>query len=97
MACCLPVIAVRSLGPAAIIEDGRTGWLVPRDDEAALAAAMVEAVNDPDERGRRGATARRAAVERFSWSSIAARLASVLAEVIGDVSVGGTVRAIGER
>ncbi|MBV8948828.1 MAG: glycosyltransferase family 4 protein [Solirubrobacterales bacterium] len=84
MACGLPTIAMRSLGPAAIVEDGRTGWLVPLDDVPALAAAIVEAVNDPDERLRRGDWARVAAVERFSWSSIAAQLALVLAEVVGD-------------
>ncbi len=99
MACCLPVIAVRSLGPAAIVEDGRTGWLVALDDEPALAEAMVQAVNDPPERRRRGELARRAAVERFSWPSIAARLASVLIEVIdaNGTSVGRTVRSRGER
>lgn len=91
MACAVPTIAVRSLGPAAIVEDGRTGWLVPVDDVPALAAAMVDAVNNPDERRRRGELARMAAVERFSWSSIAAQLAAALAEAVettdnGDVS-----------
>jgi glycosyltransferase involved in cell wall biosynthesis len=83
MACGLPVIAVRSLGPASIVEDGRTGWLVATGDEAALAEAMVEALSDPRERRRRGARARQAAVERFSWSSIAGQLGTVLAEVVG--------------
>ena len=38
MACGLPAVATRSLGPAEIIENGRTGWLV-EPDEAALGAA----------------------------------------------------------
>ena len=102
MACGLPPIAVRSLGPASIVEDGRTGWLVALDDEAALVAAMVEAVNDPAERLRRGERARAAAVNRFSWSGIAAQLASVLAEVVGtadggDVTLRTTVRSRGDR
>ena len=54
MACGVPAVATRSLGPAAIIEDRRTGWLVEPDDEAALAAALTEVVNDPDERARKG-------------------------------------------
>ena len=41
-------------GPAEIVDDGETGWLVPPDDEEALAEALVEAVNDDDERRRRG-------------------------------------------
>ena len=36
MACGLPAIATSSLGPAAIIEHGRTGRLTPPDDENAL-------------------------------------------------------------
>jgi glycosyltransferase involved in cell wall biosynthesis len=98
MACGLPPVAVRSLGPASIVEDGRTGWLVTPDDVGALSSAMVHAVNDPAERWRRGERARAAAVDRFSWSSIAGQLASVLAEVAGtaDVRLGGTAQSRGE-
>ncbi|HEX2106006.1 MAG TPA: glycosyltransferase [Solirubrobacteraceae bacterium] len=80
MACGLPAIAVDRFGPAEIVEDGRTGWLVEPDDEAALAAAMRDAIERPDERARRGALARAAAVERWSWPAIAGRLSGVLAE-----------------
>ena len=37
-------------GPAEVVDDGRTGWLVEPDDEEALAAALVAAVNRPSER-----------------------------------------------
>jgi glycosyltransferase involved in cell wall biosynthesis len=100
MACGLPVVAVRSLGPASIVEDGRTGWLVAGDDEAALADAITEVLGDPGERRWRGAQARRAAVERFSWSSIAAQLGAVLAEVVGAAPRGyaaGSVARPGEK
>jgi glycosyltransferase involved in cell wall biosynthesis len=96
MACGLPPIAARSLGPASIVEDGRTGWLVALDDEAAMAEAIVEAVNEPEERHRRGRLAQAAAVDRFSWPGIAARLASVLAEVAGTTR-GGDVRTRADR
>jgi glycosyltransferase involved in cell wall biosynthesis len=36
MACGLPVIASRAHGPAAIVADGSTGWLISPDDEDAL-------------------------------------------------------------
>ena len=58
-ACGLPAIAVDAHGPAEIVRDGETGWLVPPDDRDALAAALVEAVNDPEERRRRGERALR--------------------------------------
>jgi glycosyltransferase involved in cell wall biosynthesis len=80
MACGRPPIAVDRFGPAEIVEDGRTGWLVEPDDEAALAAAMRDAIERPAERERRGALARTAALERWSWPAIAERLGGVLAE-----------------
>jgi glycosyltransferase involved in cell wall biosynthesis len=80
MACAKPAIAVGAFGPAEIVEDGRTGWLVPPDDEAALADALTAVIDDPDERERRGAAAREAAVDRWSWPALAGRLATVLAD-----------------
>jgi glycosyltransferase involved in cell wall biosynthesis len=66
MACGLPAIAARSFGASRIVEDGRTGWLVPPDDESSLAEAIVEAVERPEERSLRGERARLAALERYS-------------------------------
>jgi glycosyltransferase involved in cell wall biosynthesis len=81
MACARPAIAVDAFGPAEIVEDGRTGWLVPPDDEAALARALQACIDDDAERERRGAAARRTALERWSWPALAGRLANVLTEV----------------
>jgi glycosyltransferase involved in cell wall biosynthesis len=81
MACGLPAVAVDRFGPAGIVTPGRTGWLIEPDDEASLAAALQDALDDPAERRRRGAAARRDALARFSWPALAARLAGVLGEV----------------
>jgi glycosyltransferase involved in cell wall biosynthesis len=75
MACGLPAIAVDRYGPAEIIEDGATGWLVEPDDENALTEAVAEALGDPAERARRGAAAARSAADRYAWPSIAGHLA----------------------
>jgi glycosyltransferase involved in cell wall biosynthesis len=77
MACGLPAIAVDAYGPAEIVEDGRTGWLVAPDDEDALAGALVEAVNDEGERRRRGEAAREVAAEHYSWPALAERVAAL--------------------
>jgi glycosyltransferase involved in cell wall biosynthesis len=81
MACGLPPIAVDRFGPADIVDDGTTGWLVAPDDEAQLAEAMIECAGDPVERRRRGRRAWRDARERFSWPALAGDLAGVLDEV----------------
>jgi glycosyltransferase involved in cell wall biosynthesis len=78
MACGLPAVAVRSLGPAEIVEDGRSGWLVGADDDDGLVAALTEVVQDARERDRRGRAALRAVRERFASSSVAAQLRVVL-------------------
>ncbi|MCW2989505.1 MAG: glycosyltransferase family 4 protein [Solirubrobacterales bacterium] len=80
MACGVPPIAVDRFGPREIVDDGATGWLVEPDDEATLADALVAAVNEPDERARRGAAAHEAARERYGWDTIAEELAAVLDE-----------------
>jgi glycosyltransferase involved in cell wall biosynthesis len=83
MACGLPAVAVDRLGPAELVRDGVTGWLVPPDDEAPLAAALEAVVTDPAERERRGKAARSDAVERWSWPAVAEDVATVLDDVAG--------------
>ncbi len=70
----------------------RTGWLVDPREPAALAAAMREAIEDQDERLRRGRAARLAVCRRFSWLRISAELASVLAEVLAGAPAASAVR-----
>jgi glycosyltransferase involved in cell wall biosynthesis len=41
-----PVVATTSAGPAALIEDGRSGLLVPVDDAASLGAALARVLGD---------------------------------------------------
>jgi glycosyltransferase involved in cell wall biosynthesis len=78
MACGLPVIAVARGGPASIVDDPETGWLVEPDDADALAAAIAAALADPGERGRRGHRAREEAVRHYSWAQIGERLAGIV-------------------
>lgn len=87
MACGLPVVAVNRGGPASIVKDGETGWLVEPEDGAGLAAAMVEAVCCAEERGRRGAAAREDAMARFSWEGVGERLLGLLDEVTATAEV----------
>ncbi len=81
MACGLPCVAVDAHGPATIVDDGETGWLVPPDDEDALVAALEQVVNDAPERRRRGEKAYEVAREKYSWPSLVERLARVYEEI----------------
>ena len=83
MACGLPGIAANALGPSRILADGETGWLFEPEDRDGLTDALLEAVNDPEERRRRGRLAHEEAIHQLSWPTLAARLDRVLSEVGG--------------
>jgi D-inositol-3-phosphate glycosyltransferase len=77
MACELPVIGTLSGGPPSFINvtpGEPDGWLVPPDDEQALADAMVTAIGDDTERRRRGQNAGRHARDHYSWRDVARRV-----------------------
>jgi glycosyltransferase involved in cell wall biosynthesis len=61
----VPVVASRVSGIPEVVEDGGTGWLVPPEEPASLAAALAAVLDDPAEAGRRGAAGRRRLAERF--------------------------------
>jgi len=82
MACGLPAIAVDSLGPASIIDEGRTGWLVAPDDEDAMRTAILEAFSDPERLRARGLAARHEAVARFSSEAAVSALGEVLNDAV---------------
>lgn len=58
MAAARPCVVTRVGGNAEVLEDGRTGWLVPPQDPPALAAALEQALTDEAEAAERGRRAR---------------------------------------
>jgi glycosyltransferase involved in cell wall biosynthesis len=68
----VPVIASAVSGIPEVVEEGRTGWLVPPENPDRLAGALREALNDPEEAARRGAEGRRRIDERFRPAHAAA-------------------------
>lgn len=91
MACGLPVIAKDAYGPAEIVDHGETGWLVPPDDQDALADALVDAVNDPGKRARKGEAAYREARARYAWPALSENVAKVYEQVRSDAYPDGRV------
>jgi glycosyltransferase involved in cell wall biosynthesis len=75
MACGLPVIATDAHGPAQLVAAG-TGWLVPADDQNALADALVAAASDAQERKRRGNRAHQHSTS-YGWPLIATRIVDI--------------------
>ena len=71
MAAGLPVVAAASEGASEIIDDGTTGRLVPVDDHEALAKAIIELIDNPEECSRLARNGMLAAHERFSLQRMA--------------------------
>jgi glycosyltransferase involved in cell wall biosynthesis len=69
----LPVLAAASVGPAALIRDGETGFLAPIDDVGPLAAAMDRLARDAALRARLGAAGRAAYEAEFTEAIVVAR------------------------
>ena len=61
----VPVIASTVSGIPEVVVDGETGWLVPPERSAALAAALIEAMSDPEEARVRGEAGRQRLDQRF--------------------------------
>lgn len=95
MACGLPAIAVDRGGPADILDDGETGWLIAPDDAKALGDAMVTAVNRPLVRMRLGRAARQEALRSYAWTTVGAELAGVVRATADQPSSASSVLASG--
>jgi glycosyltransferase involved in cell wall biosynthesis len=72
MAAGLPIVASGVGGILELIEDGRTGSLVPPGDAGALAGRVLQLMADPAKGTRFGAAARADALARFSFDRMVA-------------------------
>lgn len=76
LACGVPIVAYRRGGPAEIVQDGKTGWLVEPDSVNGL----VEAIARLDQIDR--ATCRQQAQAEYSLAALGDRLESWFAEIL---------------
>jgi glycosyltransferase involved in cell wall biosynthesis len=71
MAAGLPVVTSRSGTVAETVIDGKTGYLVEKNNAEELALALLALLKDDDRREAMGRAGRLRALGRFSWDSIA--------------------------
>jgi phosphatidyl-myo-inositol dimannoside synthase len=73
----LPVVAGACGGALDAVEDGKTGLLVDPSDERAVAAALIELLEDREKAARLGSEGARRARE-FAWPRVAERVEELL-------------------
>ncbi len=77
-----PVVAVNAAGPAEILADGAGGVLVPPDDAAALADAVIGLRRDPPRAAALGEAGRRRVLAGFSPRAHGDRMAALYARLL---------------
>ena len=85
MACGAPVVASRVGGIPEVVVDGQTGLLVPPDDPAELAKAIMSLADDKERAAAMGAIGRRWVTAEFSWAAIAAQTAELYATLYAEL------------
>jgi len=83
MAAGKPVVVTRCGGPQEVVEDGRTGYMVPPADAEALAEKITELLGAPERAAELGARARRKIEDEFSVEEMIARYEELYGRVLG--------------
>lgn len=83
MAAARPIVATTVGVAPEILAHGESALLVPPGDADALARAVIEMLESPDDAARMGGTARRLVEQRYSGAVVAAAVEASYLEALG--------------
>jgi glycosyltransferase involved in cell wall biosynthesis len=83
MGCGLPCVATGVGGTPEVLEDGRTGYIVPSEDYQAVAARILSLLHDPERAADMGRLARRVVEERFSAQRMIRNMVGMYDQLLG--------------
>lgn len=91
MGCDAPVVASDAGGLPEVVENGVTGFVVPKGDTDALTAAIDRLLADPALRSKMGQAGRTRALARFDWDRTVEQFSRVYESAIAGrkISLGG--------
>jgi glycosyltransferase involved in cell wall biosynthesis len=87
MAARLPVVATAVGGTVELVRDGRSGFLVPREDAPALAQRIGQLVRRPELAQRMGRRGRQRIEEEYSTLRLGERMAALYDALLGGTEV----------
>ncbi len=97
MAAAVPVVACRAAGAVEVLEEGRSGVLVPPGDPAALARAGADLLRNRERAARLGAAGRARVEASFRIEERVRELAALYRELLGKVPAPGGTKPPGRR
>jgi glycosyltransferase involved in cell wall biosynthesis len=84
MACAVPVVATRVGGTPEVIDQGRTGLLVPPGNPGALATALLGLLRNPEYAHRLGKEGREITLGRFSVEAMIAKTRALYERLLAE-------------
>ena len=82
MAASLPVVATNVGGNAEAVEDGVSGFVVPSEDPAALASAIIRLLSDTSQARIMGAAGKALAAEKFTTEAMMNRITAAYRRIL---------------
>jgi len=79
MACGTPAICTNVASMAEIVEDGRSGFIVPPNDPSAVCRKLVWLREHPSESAQMGVAARQRVLDKFTWPAVVQRCLEIYA------------------
>lgn len=76
------VVASDIPGPNAVMEEGKSGLLVPKQDPEALAQAIIQILSDPEKAKAMGKRGRELVETKYNWQTIVKQITAVYAEAL---------------
>jgi len=84
MASGLPAVATQIAGNEELIEEGKTGLLVPADDPVALQTALQDILEDDKRRKSMGLAAQQRAINFYNWEIVADAYLQLIEQSLGN-------------
>lgn len=82
--CGLPVVVSNAGGLPEVVQDGKTGFIVPRNNPKAAAEMFIKLIKDRDLRETMGKAGRKFVLEKYNWDKCADIMEKLYEEVLMD-------------
>jgi glycosyltransferase involved in cell wall biosynthesis len=83
MGCGLPCVATAVGGTPEVLDDGRTGYIVPSENYPAAADRILSLLSDPEGAQTMGRLARRVVEERYSAQGMIRNMVGMYDQLLG--------------